>query len=89
MTRNTLDEIEHLATQLSVEDQRRLIEHLNVRNGMAPPLPPEEKELVDLRDIYKGKFPENVDLEAIIHEIRSEWLEELDELDEVPKENPE
>ncbi len=86
MSRTTLEEIEYLASQLSSQDQRALIERLASRINVE--LPRQEKKLIDLRDRYKGSFPEDFDLDAVLHEIRSEWLEELDELSDNGPEKP-
>jgi len=78
MSPPTLADVEQLAAQLRPDEQLILVEHLamRVRQTVLPPKVP-----VDLRGILKGLVPEDFDVKAALKEIRSEWLEELDEIE--------
>jgi len=80
MTEITLDYVEKLADQLPVEDQRRLGEHLTqkLQNGSAPGATVERKPQ-DLYGIWRGAFPDDLDIEAALYEIRHEWEAEPEE----------
>lgn len=75
MSRATLPEVKQLASQLSAPDQLKLVEHV-MQNLHASPrggVP------VSLRGIWKGKVPDDLNLTAVLHEIRTEWEKEWDE----------
>lgn len=74
----TLADVEILAAQLTPADQLILVEHLalRVRQAGFPQRSPKS-----LRGIWKGHVPEDFDIDAALKEIRSEWLEELDEME--------
>ena len=73
----TLEYVEHLADQLSIAEQQILTEHLTSKlqsksaNG--------GKQLRSLRGFWRGKMPEDLDLDAELQVIRQEWLKELDD----------
>jgi hypothetical protein len=75
----TLEHVENLVSQLSVEDQRMLTEHLTAKfqNGSAKGEP--ERKPQDLYGIWKGAFPEELNLDAALYEIRHEWEKEFEE----------
>ncbi|MEP7336390.1 MAG: hypothetical protein ABI977_01380 [Acidobacteriota bacterium] len=71
-----LEYVERLASQLSPQDQRSLVARLEHQlyvaglNGKQPR---------SLWGIWKGKMPEDIDLDAELYEIRHEWEKELEE----------
>lgn len=71
----TLEQITQLAVQLPALDQRKLIAYLEDRLTA----PVADKKPQSLYGIWKGHFPEDLDVEAAIREIRDEWKKELDE----------
>lgn len=77
-TSPTLEHIEQLAEQLSVADKLALVEHLARKLRRAEF---EKGAPQSLRGAWKGKFPEGIDLDKEIAEIRGEWLKELDEME--------
>lgn len=72
-----LEEVTALADKLSPSEKIRLVKHLaiSLENDAF-----EKKRPQSLRGTWKGKFPENFDVEKEIREIRDEWKKELDEL---------
>lgn len=74
---NVLEEVTQMAERLSPPEQLRLVEHLAKRLRTQTL---EAKKPQSLRGIWKGKFPEDMDIDADLKEIRGEWLKELDEL---------
>lgn len=75
----TLEQVETLADQLSTEEQRSLIEHLEQRTKQQPATT-NGKPLHSLRGIWKGAFPEDFDIDAALYEIRHEWEKEWPEV---------
>lgn len=39
-----------------------------------------QRESVDLYGIWKGKFPDDFDIDAVLYEIRHEWEKEFEEI---------
>jgi hypothetical protein len=77
MSAAALSQIEALFDQLTPEEQLKALDRLNFRLHEVPAgheLPPGP-----LRGILKGRVPEDFDIDAALHEIRTEWLKELDE----------
>jgi len=79
MNTASLETITHLAEQLPPEEQLQLVariaEHLRQSQSAAHP----KKQPQDLYGAWRGKFPEDLDIDADLAEIRGEWLKELDE----------
>ena len=75
----TLDEVTTLAEKLSPIDKIKLVKHLAIS---LENVPLEKKKPQSLRGIWKGKFPEDADVEGIIREIRDEWKQKFREFDE-------
>ncbi len=73
-----LETVTEMADRLSPSEQLRLVEHLTKRLQTKTS---DKKKLQSLRGIWKGKFPEDIDIEADIREIRDEWKKEFDEFD--------
>ena len=73
MTLN-VEAVEALTANLTLREQYQLSQMLRDALVKAP-----VKQAKSLRGIWKGAFPEDFDIDAALKEIRSEWLEELDE----------
>jgi len=75
MDQVTLEQVKAFARQLRVDDRisllRWLAEHVRVRAGGRVPK--------SLRGVFKGEFPENVELDRFLHEVRTEWEKERTE----------
>jgi hypothetical protein len=67
-----------LADQLSFDEKLSLVEYLaqQLRQTETPSVTAQAKQPRDLRGIWKGKFPEDVDLDSLLHDIRHEWEKE-------------
>jgi hypothetical protein len=83
----TLEEVTRLADQLSADEQHALVEHLSRR--AAVPLASEpadfpfsglERPPRSLYGIWEGLFPDDFDVDAVLHEIRHEWEKEWPDL---------
>lgn len=72
----TVQDIETLVAQLSLNDQLVLMEHLaqNIRQNT------EKKTPSDICGLWKKKLPEDFDLDATLREIRNAWKEDFPEL---------
>jgi len=81
MSEVNLKQITQLADQLSSEDQRSLIKYLEQQLRLDS-VASNGKQLRSLRGIWKGKMPEDIDLDAALYEIRHEWEKELEEFDQ-------
>lgn len=71
-----LETVTEMADRLSPSEQLQLVEHL-AKRLQARTL--NTKKPLDLYGSWRGKFPEDIDIEADIREIRDEWKKELDE----------
>lgn len=65
----TLEYIEQLAAQLSSSDKKKLAERLTKSAA-------KQKQTVDLYGAWRGKFPDEIDIDAELKEIRQVWEEE-------------
>lgn len=67
--------VAYLAKQLPPEQQLQLVARIaeNLRKSQS------RKQPQDLYGAWRGKFPDDLDIEADLAEIRGEWLKELDE----------
>lgn len=74
---SVLEEVTQLAERLSPPEQLWLVEHLAKRLRTQTL---EAKKPANLYGSWRGKFPEDMDIDADLREIRGEWLKELDEL---------
>ncbi|MEK7833997.1 MAG: hypothetical protein AAB401_23110 [Acidobacteriota bacterium] len=80
MSQITLEYVEQLSSQLPIEDQRVLSEHLKVKLSNGSTVPESEQKPQDLFGLWKGAFPLDLDVDAALYEIRHEWEKELEEL---------
>ena len=68
MSQAMLSNVERLARQLSHEERAILIDRL--ASVASPPAPMVGR---DLYGLYRGRLPADVDLDAVLSEIRSAW----------------
>ncbi len=79
MAEITLEYIEELAGQLSLEDLQKLIDHLKnrlLKSGGSIALA--GRQPLDLYGAWRGRFPDDID--AALSEIRHEWEKEWPEV---------
>ena len=69
-----MEHIKQLAHSLTPKQRKELALYLEKPNGNPPPM----KKPVSLRGSWKGKFPDDVDIMAMIREIRDEWKEDFE-----------
>lgn len=69
----TIESIEALADQLSLQDLQLLIHRLQDKFIRMPPRCPRS-----VAGIWKDVFPPDLDIEAVVREIRDQWKPELD-----------
>lgn len=71
MSKAIFEYVTKLAEQLSFEEREKLIEHLRQPSATKPAAAP-----ASLYGVWRGKFPEDVDIDATLKEIRGEWQKE-------------
>lgn len=72
-----LEEVAAQADKLSPSEKIRLVKHLAISlENVAL----EKKKTQKLYGAWKGKFPEDFDVEAAIREIRDEWKKKFEDL---------
>ena len=74
MSPSNRDQIEALLEGLSSDELLGLIEHIAWRLRQS-----EERKPQPLYGIWKGKFPEDADIDTTLREIRSRWREDFGE----------
>ncbi len=74
---DVLEQVTQMADRLSPPEQLQLVEHLAKRLRTQTL---EARKPLNLYGSWRGKFPEDIDIEADIREIRDEWKKEFDEL---------
>jgi hypothetical protein len=72
-----LEEVTTLADKLSPSEKIKLVKHLAIS---LENIPFEKKKPQSLRGVWKGKFPENQDVEKDLREIRNEWNKKFEDL---------
>jgi hypothetical protein len=76
MSESALEQIKRMAQSLSLGDRVILVEELAHGLGQESAddqrTPPQS-----LRGSWRGKFPDDFDIDSALHEIRHEWEEEL------------
>jgi hypothetical protein len=88
MTEATLEEVTRLADQLRLDEKRALLDHLaqqvradsELEAGTSDVLPT-GKAPRSLAGLWEGRYADDFDLDAELHEIRHAWEEELELLD--------
>ncbi|MCS6804810.1 MAG: hypothetical protein RMM98_08850 [Acidobacteriota bacterium] len=76
MSTTVFHQVESLLGQLTREEQLRVIEELARRMRQA-----EMRQPQSLYGILKGQLAEDFDAETALKEIRSQWLQDLQEMD--------
>ena len=71
------EEVTTLADKLSPSEKIKLVKHLAIS---LENIPFEKKKPQSLRGIWKGKFPENYDVEKGLREVRDEWKKKFEDL---------
>jgi hypothetical protein len=69
-----MQQIEALLERLSRDELLLLIEHIARRLRQS-----EQRSPQPLYGIWKGKFPEDADIDAALKEIRQQWQEDFEE----------
>jgi hypothetical protein len=76
MSESTLEQVKRMAESLSLGERVILVEELAHGLGRESAVdqrtPPQS-----LRGSWRGKFPEDFDIDSALYEIRHEWQEEL------------
>jgi hypothetical protein len=72
-----MDQIEALLDELTQDELLALIEHIAQRL-----LRREDRKPQPLHGIWRGKFPEETDIDVTLKEVRHQWQEDLREFDE-------
>lgn len=72
-----LEEVTALADKLSPSEKIRLVKHLAIS---LENIPFEKKKPQNLYGAWKGKFPEDFDVEKEIREIPDEWKKKFEDL---------
>src|SRR5262249_40859258 len=85
MAHTTLEQVTQLADDLSPEDQRSLVDHLmrklrETRETGIAEVQEEHRAPQDLYGIWRGRFPDDLDIDGILYEIRHEWEAEWPEV---------
>jgi hypothetical protein len=70
MSKAIFDYVTKLAEQLSFEERQELIERLS------QPVQSTSAQTVDLYGAWRGKFPQEIDIDEPLKEIRSSWQSE-------------
>jgi hypothetical protein len=86
MAQITLDQVTRMADQLSTAEKRRLVEHLT--HQIERPIDRTAPGAVgatatrpqSLRGIWQSAFPDDLDINAVLDEIRGEWQMEWPEV---------
>ena len=76
MSESTLEQVKRMAQSLSLGDRVTLVEELAHglgRESAGDQRTPQQS----LRGSWRGKFPDDFDIDSALHEIRHEWEEEL------------
>lgn len=72
MSDTTLTRVEQLVDQLSFTDQLSLVEYLAQRLRQATL----QKQPQDLYGVWRGRFPDDFDVESALGDIRRRWERE-------------
>jgi hypothetical protein len=76
MSESMLEQVKRMAQGLSLGDRMTLVDELAHSLGQESADDQRRKPL-SLRGSWRGKFPEDFDIDSALHEIRHEWEEEL------------
>ena len=81
MSESEFEQARRMAESLSLVDRVALIEELAHSLGRES-ADEQPTRLRSLRGAWRGRFPDDADLDSALHEIRTEWEKEL--LDVIP-----
>ena len=77
MDSTALGRADALLDEMSPDEQLTLLEHVVRRlRGRTEP----SRRPGDLRGLWAGKFPEDLDIDATLAQIRHGWLDSMDDL---------
>lgn len=74
----TLEQVTHLADELPVEDQLSLVKHLANRLSETHE-PTSSRDAFNAKDLYgiwRELVPDDLDIDAVLKDIRNEWTKE-------------
>ncbi len=75
MSESLLEQVKRMAQGLSLGDRMTLVDELTHSLGQESAI--ERWKPQSLRGSWRGNFPEDLDIDSALHEIRHEWEEEL------------
>lgn len=76
MSESTLEQVKRMAQSLSLGDRVTLVEEL--AHGLAQETAGDQRTAPQsLRGSWRGRFPDDFDIDSALHEIRHEWESEL------------
>jgi hypothetical protein len=79
MSESLLEQVKRMAQGLSLGDRMILVDEL--AHSLGQELGEDERRKPQsLRGSWRGSFPEDVDIDSALHEIRHEWEEELQDI---------
>lgn len=79
----TLEQVARLVDELSLADQQTLVDRLTQRlqQASAAGAPGvQSREPQDPYGIWRDRFPDDLDIDGLLHDIRHEWQSEWPEL---------
>jgi len=76
MSESMLEQVKRMAQGLSLDDRVTLVDELAHSLGQEA-ADDQHRKPQSLRGSWRGKFPEDFDIDSALHEIRHEWEEEL------------
>ena len=76
MSESMLEQVKRMAQGLSLDDRLTLVDELAHSLGQEA-ADDQRNKPQSLRGSWRGKFPEDFDIDSALHEIRHEWEEEL------------
>ena len=76
MSESMLEQVKRMAQGLSLDDRVTLVDELAHSLGQEA-ADDQHGKPQSLRGSWRGKFPEDFDIDSALHEIRHEWEEEL------------
>ncbi len=76
MSESTLEQVKRMAQGLRLSERVILVEEL--AHGLGQESAGDQRTpSQSLRGSWRGKFPDDFDIDSVLHEIRHEWEEEL------------
>ena len=86
MSDSMFEQAKRMAESLTLSDRVALIEELahSLGQEQQEPAGDQPRKARSLRGAWRGRFPEDADIDSALHEIRSEWEEELRDVNPLP-----